>query len=152
MSALFETIKQDMVAAMKAGKKDHVGTLRMLVSAIKNEQINDRGKQLADQDVSAVIKREIKKRNDSIEQYRAAGRTDLADQEQGELAILSAYMPTGPSEADVVAVVDEVLGSMEAPTAKDFGVIMKQVMGKFSGNADGAVIARLLRAKLSTKP
>lgn len=141
-----------MVAAMKEGEKDKVGTLRMLVSAIKNEQINDRSKELEDADVVAVIKREVKKRNDSLEQYRAAGRNDLADQEQREIEILNAYRPAGPSEVEITAAVDEAIVGIPDASVKDFGVVMKRVMSVFEAAPDGTVVAKIVRAKLSDKP
>src|SRR5688572_32864408 len=92
MAALTEKVRADMTAAMKAQEKERLSTLRMLQSALKNEQINS-GHELSDEEAMSVIRKAVKQRQDSIEQYTNAGRTELADKEKSEMELLKTYLP-----------------------------------------------------------
>lgn len=143
-AALFTQINSDLKSAMKQSQTEATNTLRMLVSAVRNEQIAKQ-KDLSDEDVVAVVSREVKKRRDSVTQYTAAGRADLADKEQSEISILQKYLPEQLSEEQireqVKAVVAENVG---AP----FGKVMGAAMAKLKGQADGNVVQRLVKEQL----
>lgn len=148
MSKVLNQIEQDIVEAMKKGESEVMNTLRMVKSAVKNEQINQRDKEFTDNDVVAVVKREVKKRKDSIEQFTAAGRAELADKEKQEIAMLEKYMPEQMSEEEISGIIDAVLSENNT---EDFGALMKAVMSKTQGAADGSVVSRLVRAKLTSR-
>ena len=100
MAALTEKIRTDLTAAMKAQEKDRLSTLRMLQSAVKNEQIN-LGHELSDEEAMSVIRKSVKQRQDSIEQYTNAGRTELADKERAEMDLLKTYLPVEMSDDEL---------------------------------------------------
>lgn len=145
--ALAEQIRADLTAAMKARDAAKTSTLRMLQAAIKNEQI-EKGGELEDADVIAVLKRAAKQRNDSVEQYEKAGRQDLADKEKAEIAVLEAYMPTQMSDDELEALVKTVIAAVGAESKKDTGKVMKEIMASHRDTVDGkkvqAVLGRLL--------
>jgi hypothetical protein len=119
----------------------------MLQAAIKNEQI-EKGGELEDADVIAVLKRAAKQRNDSVEQYEKAGRQDLADKEKAELVVLEAYMPQQMSDDELEALVKTVIAAVGAESKKDTGKVMKEIMASHRDTVDGkkvqAVLGRLL--------
>jgi hypothetical protein len=145
--ALAEQIRADLTAAMKARDAAKTSTLRMLQAAIKNEQI-EKGGELEDADVMVVLKRAVKQRNDSVEQYEKAGRQDLADKEKAEIAVLEAYMPTQMSDDELEALVKTVIAAVGAESKKDTGKVMKEIMASHRDTVDGkkvqAVLGRLL--------
>jgi hypothetical protein len=145
--ALAEQIRADLTAAMKARDAAKTSTLRMLQAAIKNEQI-EKGGELEDADVIAVLKRAAKQRNDSVEQYEKAGRQDLADKEKAELVVLEAYMPQQMSDDELEALVKTVIAAVGAESKKDTGKVMKEIMASHRDTVDGkkvqAVLGRLL--------
>ena len=144
-----QTIGEELKAAMKSGETAKRDTLRFLQSAIKNAAIEKRKEvsALTDNEVEDVVKRLVKQRKDSIEQYRAGGREDLAKKEEEELALLSAYLPEVLSEEDTEKLVDEVLAILGEVSAKDMGRIMGAVMQKADGQADGAVVRAIVAAR-----
>jgi uncharacterized protein YqeY len=145
--ALAEQIRADLTAAMKARDAAKTSTLRMLQAAIKNEQI-EKGGELEDADVIAVLKRAAKQRNDSVEQYEKAGRQDLADKEKAELVVLEAYMPQQMTDEELEALVKQTMTAVGAESKKDTGKVMKEIMARHRGTVDGkkvqAVLGRLL--------
>jgi uncharacterized protein len=147
MGALTETIRADLTSAMKAQEKERLSTLRMLQAALKNEQINA-GHELSDEEAMAVIRKAVKQRLDSIEQYTNANRTDLADKERAELELLKTYLPPELSEAELEAGVREIIASTGAQSKKDMGKVMKEATARFKGRADGKkvqeIVSRLL--------
>ena len=147
MGALTEKIRADMTAAMKAQEKDRLSTIRMLQSAIKNEQINS-GHELSDEEAMAVIRKAVKQRQDSIEQYTNAGRTELAEKERSEMELLKSYLPAELSEEELESGLREIVASTGAQSKKDLGKVMKEATARFKGRADGKkiqeIVSRLL--------
>ena len=147
MAALTEKIRADMTAAMKAQEKDRLSTLRMLQSAVKNEQINA-GHELSDEEAMSVIRKAVKQRQDSIEQYTNAGRTELADKERAEMELLKAYLPAEMSDEELESGLREIIASTGAQSQKDMGKVMMEATARYRGRADGKkiqeVVSRLL--------
>lgn len=143
MGALTDKIRADMTAAMKAQEKDRLSTIRMLQSALKNEQINS-GHELSDEEAMSVIRKAVKQRQDSIEQYTNAGRTELADRERAEMDLLKAYLPAELSEEELEAGVREIIASTGAQSKKDLGKVMKEATARYKGRADGKKIQELV--------
>src|SRR5690606_29102746 len=114
------TIQKDLIAAMKAKDDVRVGTLRLLLSSMKNKQI-ELGHELSSDEGMAVIQKEVKQRKDSISQYEAAGRADLAEEESAELAVLQTYMPAQMSEDEMADAVEKAISSTGASGASDMG-------------------------------
>lgn len=147
MAALTEQIRADLTAAMKAQEKERLSTLRMLQSALKNEQIN-LGHELSDEEAMSVIRKSVKQRQDSIEQYTNAGRTELADKERAEMEILKSYLPAEMSEEELENGLREIIAATGAQSKKDLGKVMKEATARYRGRADGKkiqeVVSRLL--------
>lgn len=139
MGNLTEKVRADLTAAMKAQEKDRLSTLRMLQSALKNEQIN-LGHELADEEAMSVIRKSVKQRQDSIEQYTNAGRAELADKERAEMDLLKTYLPAELSDAELEAGLREIIASTGAQSKKDLGKVMKEATARFKGRADGKKI------------
>jgi uncharacterized protein len=143
MAALTEKIRADLTAAMKAQEKERLSTLRMLQSAIKNEQINA-GHELSDEEAMTVIRKAVKQRQDSIEQYTNAGRTELADKEKSEMELLKTYLPAEMSEDELESGLREIIASTGAQSKKDLGKVMKEATVRFKGRADGKKIQEMV--------
>ena len=147
MGALADKVRADMTAAMKAQEKERLSTLRMLQSALKNEQINA-GHELSDEEAMTVIRKAVKQRQDSIEQYTNAGRTELADKEKSEMELLKTYLPAEMSEEELESGLREIIASTGAQSKKDMGKVMKEATARYKGRADGKkiqeVVGRLL--------
>lgn len=126
-------------------------TVRMLKSAIKNAAIEKGGAdaELTDPEVMAVVRKEVKKRQDSIEQYEAAGRTELADQEKAEMEVLNGYLPEPLSDEEIAAIVDAAVAEVGATSRKEMGQVMKLVQERTAGRADGKTMSQAVMAKLS---
>jgi uncharacterized protein len=140
-------IEQDLKTAMKAGEKRRVGTLRLLLANLKNERIQAQ-RELTAEDVEAVIRRAVKQRRDSIEQYAKGNRQDLVDAETEELGILEGYLPKGMAEPEIEAALREVIAEKGLTSSKDVGLAMKELMARHKGRVDGkqaqAIARRLL--------
>jgi len=132
---------------MKAKDTAKVSTLRLLISEIKNKEIDKRG-ELTDDEILAVIQKAVKQRKESIEQYEKAGRSDLVEKEKKELEILEAYLPQPLSEEELEAIIDEAIKEAQATSVKDMGKVMKIVMPKVRGRADGKIVNQKVREKL----
>ena len=143
MGQLTEQIRNDMTAAMKAQEKERLSVIRMLQSALKNEQINV-GHDLSDEEALTVIRKAVKQRQDSIEQYTNAGRAELADKERSEMELLRTYLPPELSEADLERGLREIIASTGATSKKDLGKVMKEATARFKGRADGKKIQELV--------
>ncbi|HYH06882.1 MAG TPA: GatB/YqeY domain-containing protein [Thermoanaerobaculia bacterium] len=147
MAGLTEQVRADMTAAMKAQEKDRLSTLRMLQSALKNEQINV-GHELSDEEAMTVIRKAVKQRLDSIEQYVNAGRNELADKERAEMAILQTYLPPELSAEELESGLREIIAFTGAASKKDMGKVMKEATARFKGRVDGKkvqeAVSRLL--------
>ncbi|BDV01173.1 aspartyl-tRNA amidotransferase subunit B [Thermodesulfomicrobium sp. WS] len=145
---LFQQIEKDFVAAFKAKRSEEVAVLRMLKAAIKNKEVDVR-RSLSDAEILEVVAKQVKQRQESIEQFRAAGRTDLADAEERELHILQAYLPQPLTEAELAAVVEETIQATGATGMKDMGRVMQAILSAYAGRVDGKIASALVRARLS---
>ncbi len=144
---LTEKLKKDMTDALKAGDKEKVSCLRVLLSAIKNKEIALR-KPLDDTEATGVLRTEIKQVNESYEQFGAAGRTDMAEIERVKLEILKSYLPSEINDEELTAIIDSVIAETGA-TKKDMGKVMKLVLSKTAGRADGKKVSNLVNSRLS---
>ena len=140
-------IEQDLKTAMKSGDKRRVSTLRFLLAALKNEKIQAQ-RELTGEEVEAALRRSVKQRKDSIEQYGRGGRQDLVDAETEELAILEGYLPKGLSEAEVEAALKEVIAEKGLSSQKDVGLAMKELMARHKGRVDGKQAQEIARRLL----
>jgi uncharacterized protein YqeY len=143
MAALTEQIRADLTSAMKAQEKERLSTLRMLQSALKNEQINV-GRELSDEEAMTVIRKAVKQRQDSIEQYTNAGRTELADKERSEMELLKTYLPPELSDEELESGVREIIAATGAASKKDMGKVMKEATARYRGRADGKKIQEIV--------
>ena len=141
-------INEEMKTALKAKDARRLGAVRLALAAVKQREIDDR-KELSDAEVIGVVEKMIKQRRDSIAQYTAGGRKDLADQEQFEIDVLAAYLPQQASAAEVEAVIAEAIASTGAKGAADMGKVMGQVKAKLVGRADMGQVSARVKAKLS---
>jgi len=146
-----ERITQDITSAMKARDEHRLTTLRMVKSALKNKEIDKRAP-LDDQEAMAVLNTLIKQRKDSIEQFTKGGRKELADKEAAEIVMIEGYMPKAAGEEEIAAIVRTTISEMGAPTMKDMGAVMKNVMAKFAANStrvDGKIVSDTVKRLLS---
>ncbi len=147
MGKLTEQIRADLTESMKARNAAKTSTLRMLQAAIKNEQINLKH-ELSDEEAMAVVRKGIKQRYDSVEQYTKGNRPDLAAKEQAEIEILKAYMPPELSDAELESGLREIVASTGAQSKKDMGKVMKEATARYKGRAEGKriqeIVSRLL--------
>ncbi|MCB1205648.1 MAG: GatB/YqeY domain-containing protein [Verrucomicrobiae bacterium] len=150
MSDLSQQITEDLKTAMREKNTLALNTIRMLKSAIKNAAIEKggAGAELTDPEVVVVIRREVKKRQDSIEQYTAAGRNELAAQEEAEMALLNGYLPEPLSETEILAIVDAAIAEVGATSRKEMGAVMKLVQERTAGRADGKTLSQAVASKL----
>ena len=149
---LHTQLKDDMKAALKAREQMRLTTLRGLLSAITNELVAQKRKpdeMLEDDGVLSVIKRAVKQRKDSIEQFEKGGRPELAEKEREELAVLEAYLPAQASREDIATAVDAVLADMGDVDPSKSGIVVGAVMKKLQGNADGALVKEVVSEKLA---
>jgi hypothetical protein len=147
MGQLTEQIRADLTAAMKAQEKEKISTLRMVQSAMKYEQISA-GHELSDEEAMSVLRKAVKQRQDSIEQYQKANRPELAAKEQSEMDFIKTYLPPELSEADLEEGVRAIIASTGAQSKKDMGKVMKEATAHYKGRADGKkiqeIVSRLL--------
>ena len=136
--------ENDLKTALKAGDKTKVATLRLLIAALKNERI-EKGRDLTGDEVEAVVRRAVKQRKDSIEQYARGGRQDLVDAEKAELAVLEGYLPKGLTDQDLETAIREIVAEKGLSSAKDVGLLMKELMARHRGKVDGKRAQELAR-------
>ncbi len=137
-----------MVKAQKAKDALRLSVIRLLRAAIKNQEIEKRAP-LDDQEVTAVITSQVKRRKEAIEQYQAAGRQDLAGKEEEEMKILQTYLPQQMSQEEISQKVAEAIAATGAQSMKDLGKVMSHLMPQVSGRADGKLVNQLVKARLS---
>jgi len=146
---LRETILEQMKIAMKNKDSMRLETLRFLQSAIKNKEIELRPQSITDTDIVLVIQKSVKQRKESIEQYLAGGRMDLADKERAELQILEEFLPQPLSAQQIEAMVEQAIQETGANGPKDLGVIIKTVIAKAqAGSIDNRLVSEIAKAKL----
>jgi uncharacterized protein YqeY len=148
--SLKQKISEDLKAAMKSGDTLKRDTLRFLDSAIKNAEIEKKKREegLNDEEIQEVIARSVKQRRDSIAQYEAGGRADLAEKEKKEMEILMAYMPTQMSEEEVKEEVKKVIAETGATSKSEMGKAMGAAMTKLKGKADGNLVKKIVEEEL----
>jgi uncharacterized protein YqeY len=145
---LNDKLLADLKAAMLAKDAVRTSTLRMLKSAIEYHKIEKKQETLTDADVTAVIKKQIKQRQDSIEGFEKGGRADLADKEKAELAVLKSYLPEELSQAQLHEIVQTTIAELGATTKADMGKVMKAVQARTAGRADNRLLSQLVSAAL----
>lgn len=145
--SLLERLTEDMKAAMKAGDKETLGVVRRAIAAMRNARIEKR-EDLDAQDEIRVVRSIAKQHRESIEQFRAGNREDLASKEEAELGILSAYLPPEMDAARLQGIVDEVIAETGASSMKDMGTVIKEVMARTGGQAEGGAVSALVKARL----
>jgi uncharacterized protein YqeY len=148
MTTLKDQLIQDMKTAMKQKEQVRLSTIRLVRAAAKNREI-ELGEELNDEEVIKVISTLVKQHKDSIEQFQKGGRDDLVEKEQAELGILESYLPQQLSEEDVKALVKEAIEAVSATSMKDIGKVMKYIMPKVQGRADGKMINQLVKEHLA---
>jgi len=141
-------ITADMKDAMRAKDKDRLGTIRLILAAIKQREVDERI-ELDDTQVLAVLDKMVKQRRDSISQYRDAGREELAAKEEAELSVIQQYLPAALSEAEVDALIDEAISASGAESIKDMGKVMGMLKPKVQGRADMGEVSTRIKARLS---
>lgn len=145
---LEEQLMEEMKQAMKTGDKARLSTIRMIRSSLKNKEIELR-RRLKDEDVIKVIQGMVRKGEESLEQFRTGGRKDLVEKEQAEIEILKSFLPQPLSQEEMIKIIDETIRETQASSLKDLGKVMKAVMPKLEGKADGKVINQLVKERLS---
>jgi uncharacterized protein YqeY len=147
--SLEQTLSADIVTAMKAKDQNRLLPLRMLKTALTNKSI-EKGRALEGAEELAVVSMLVKQRRDSIEQFTNGGRTDLAEKERAEIAILDAYLPASASDEELAAAVAAAIAETGAATAKDMGKVMKAAMAGLAGKTvDGKKLSETVKAKLA---
>ena len=146
--SLFERINDDMKAAMRAREADRLSAIRMLVAAVRQREIDDRV-QIDDALVVSVVDKLVKQRRDSVTQYDAAGRTDLADRERAEIDVLSAYLPQQASEADIDAAIEAAMAEAGATSPAQMGKVMALLKPRLAGRADLSQVSARLKSRLA---
>ena len=146
--SLKEQITEDMKNAMRAKDTGRLGTIRLLLAAMKQKEVDERV-ELDDAAVIAIVEKLIKQRKDSISQFQAANREDLVAIENAELVVLQAYMPAQMSEAEVAAVVAQVVQELGATGPQDMGKVMGKVKPQLAGKADMGIVSAQVKAALS---
>ena len=144
---LLEQLNSDMIVSMKNKDSFTLGVIRMAKGAIQLEAINKK-KELTDDEIISVISKQIKIRNDSIQEFTKANRTDLVEQNKKEIEVLNKYMPEQLTEEEVNQVIDNAFDKLN-PTSKDMGLIMKEVSPLLKGKADMGLVSKLVKEKLN---
>ena len=145
--ALKERITEDMKAAMRSGEKERLGVIRMITSAIKQREVDERIV-LDDSQVMNVLEKMIKQRKESLVQFQAGNRPDLADKESAEITLLQTYLPTPLSDAELDTLIQEAIAASGAASIKDMGKVMGIIKGKAQGRADMGTVGAKIKAKL----
>ena len=145
--SLKERITEDMKAAMRSGEKERLGVIRLITSAIKQREVDERIV-LDDTQVLSVLEKMIKQRKESVTQFQAGNRQDLVDKENAEITLLQGYMPSQLSDTELDALIGEAVASTGASSIKDMGRVMAIIKTKAQGRADMAAVGAKIKAKL----
>ena len=143
-----QRIEADVKAAMKAGEKERLSTLRLLLTEIKNERIR-RGSEVDEAGFVSLVRKAIKQREDSVSQYRAGNREELAAKEEAEIGVLESYLPAQVDEGQIRAAIEELVSSRGLAGPAGIGPVMKEMLARFGSSADGATINRIAREVLA---
>ncbi|MBK1723422.1 GatB/YqeY domain-containing protein [Thiocystis violacea] len=146
---LKQRIQDDMKTAMKAGEKNKLGVIRLMLAAIKQREIDERI-ELDDTQVLAVLDKMVKQRRDSISQYDGAGRTDLADVERFEVGVIQGYLPAGLSDTEIAALIDAAVVESGATAMSDMGKVMGVLRPQIQGRADMGAVSALVKQRLGS--
>ncbi len=146
--ALKERIQEDMKAAMRAGERERLGTVRLILAAIKQREVDERIS-LDDTQVLVVLDKMVKQRRESIAQFESGGRADLVAKENAEIAVLQGYMPAPLDDAAIEALIGEAITASGALSIKDMGKVMAIVKARAAGRADLGAIGARVKARLS---
>lgn len=147
MATLKERITDDMKAAMRSGEKERLGVIRMITAAIKQREVDERIS-LEDAQVLSVLEKMIKQRKESVEQFKAGSRLDLADKEAAEITLLQGYLPSQLSAAELDALINDAVAATGAASIKDMGKVMAIIKAKAQGRADMGAVGAKIKAKL----
>jgi uncharacterized protein YqeY len=145
---LEERLVDEMKQAMKTSDKLRLSTIRMIRTAVKNKEIEQR-KKLDDDGIVRVIQGMVKKGEESIEQFKLGGRTDLVEKETKEIEILNSYLPKPLGQEEILEIIDQTIEETKASSLKDLGKVMKSVMPKLGGRAEGSFVNQLVKERLS---
>lgn len=146
--SLKERIQDDMKSAMRGAEKERLGTIRLIMAAIKQREVDERIT-LDDAQIVSVLEKMGKQRRESMTQFQAGGRQDLVDKEAAELKIISAYLPAQLSDAEVDALIADAVAQTGASSIKDMGKVMNIIKAKAQGRADMAAVGARIKARLS---
>jgi len=146
--ALLQRIRQDLKGAMKKGEKERVSALRMVLSDVKNRQIEKRGS-LDDSEIVRVVQGLVRQSKDAISQFRQGNRTDLVEKEETFISICQTYLPEQLSEDELDVLIQDTIEEIRASSVKDMGKVMRAIMPKVAGRADGKMVNQKVRAILS---
>jgi len=146
--SLGERLVEEMKQAMKSNEKLRVSTIRMIRSAVKNKEIEQRS-ELTDEGITKVIQGLVRKGEEAVGQFRAGGRTDLVEKEEKEIEILRSFLPQPISREEILRIIDQSIEETQASSSKDLGKVMKSVIPKLGGKADGKLINQLVKERLS---
>jgi uncharacterized protein YqeY len=141
-------LNEKLKEALKAGDKTKISTVRLVLSEIKNKKIAEKAEELDDEKTTAIIQKKARQHKESIEQFKKAGREDLVKKESEELAILEEYLPEQISEEELEKIVSESIAQTKATSMKDMGAVMKDVMSRTQGQADGKAVSEIVKKKL----
>lgn len=147
---LKDRITEDMKAAMRAREAERLGAIRLLLAAIKQKEVDERIV-ADDAQVAAIVDRLIKQRRDSIAQFEQAGRTDLADREKAEVAVLAAYLPAQASDEEVAAAVEAAIAESGAAGPQDMGKVMALLKPRLAGKADLSKVSGIVKGRLAQR-
>lgn len=147
--SLMPTIEENFKKALKSQDKIRTSALRMLRAALKNKEVERRGK-LEDQEIHSVIKGLIRQGKEAIEQFEKGGRTDLAEKEKAEVVIYSAFLPDQATPEEIEESINQIILEIKPSGIKDMGKVMKSVMARLAGRAEGQTIQAIVRQKLSS--
>ncbi len=146
--SLEERLVEEMKGAMKSNEKLRLSTIRMIRSAIKNKEIELR-KPLDDEEIQKVIQGMVRKGEESVEQFKLGGRTDLVEKESKEIEILKSFLPQSLTHEEILKIIDQTIEETQSTSLKDLGKVMKSVMPKLQGKADGKLINEIVKGRLS---
>jgi len=146
--SLDERLVEEMKGAMKSNEKLRLSTIRMIRSTIKNKEIELR-KPLDDEEIQKVIQGMVRKAEESIEQFKLGGRTDLVEKESKEIEILKSFLPQSLTQEEILKIIDQTIEETQSTSLKDLGKVMKSIIPKLQGKADGKLVNQLVKSRLS---
>lgn len=147
--SLLERLNEDMKSAMKNKEKERLSVIRMIKSSLQNEAIKLGKSQLSDDEEMTVLSREVKQRKESLQEFKKAGRQDLVEKTEKELAVVSQYLPQQLSEDELRQIIRQTISEVQATSRKDMGKVMAAVMPKVKGRADGSLVNQIVQKELS---